>query len=110
MAKVLVIISSSDKAKALTGILWAFNALKHGWVEDLKLVLFGPVEKLVAERDPDLVNILSLMEPFGGEPIACRRMAEAGGYLEDLEKTVKTEYVGPMIARLLEEGYTPLVF
>ena len=45
--KVLVIISTSDAGKALTGIAYATNTLKNGWLEDVKLMVFGPAEQLV---------------------------------------------------------------
>ena len=45
--KVLVIIATGEKEKALAGLMYAGNALKFGWLEDLKVVLFGPSERLI---------------------------------------------------------------
>ncbi|MCE4604396.1 MAG: hypothetical protein F7B20_05480 [Aeropyrum sp.] len=110
MSKALVIVSSGDKGKALTGIMWATNALKHRWVDEVRLILFGPVEELVANGDEDLLKALSGFASVGGEPLACRRVAEVGGYLDRIEGRVRTEYVGSIIARLIDEGFVPLVF
>ncbi len=46
--KALVIVSSDDD-RALPGFMWAVNAVKYGWVEDVKVILFGPIEKAIAE-------------------------------------------------------------
>jgi len=46
-AKVLVIISTAEKEKALTGLMYAVNAQKNRWVAHLKVIFFGPFENLL---------------------------------------------------------------
>ncbi|RUM47196.1 MAG: hypothetical protein DSY37_03320 [Hyperthermus sp.] len=110
MVKVLVIISSADVDKALTGLMWATNALRFKWVDDVEVLLFGPVEKMVAKGDERLVKALEELKKRGKNPVACRRIAERDGYLKDLEKYVDTEYIGSFIAWYLSKGYMPLTF
>ncbi len=110
--KVLVIVSSGEgeKEKALTGLMYAVNASKHGWA-DVKLILFGPVEELVANGDPDILTMLEMYARESGEiPLACRRIAEMKGYEDRIGGSVKLEYVGKIVSDLISEGYTPLVF
>ena len=47
--KVIVIISTAEREKALVGVMYATNVLKNKWLEDVKVFFFGPFEKLVAE-------------------------------------------------------------
>ncbi|MCE4599300.1 MAG: hypothetical protein F7C81_03785 [Desulfurococcales archaeon] len=110
MPRVLVIISSDNVGKALTGLMWAVNAVRYGWVDDVEVVFFGPVERLIAEGNEDILNAVMELGRVKKQPIACRRIAEKEGYLERLEERVKTEYVGQRISKLIAEGYTPLVF
>lgn len=110
--KILVIISSgkNDKEKALTGMMYAVNAAKHGWAE-VKLVLFGPAEDLVAENDPDMMAMVEMFAREKGEaPMACKRIAEMKGYEDRMGQSVRLEYVGKTISDLIAGGYTPMVF
>ena len=45
---ILVIISSGEEAvgKAMTGMRFAYNAAKNKWLNDVRIILFGPSEKL----------------------------------------------------------------
>ncbi len=109
--KVLVIVSSGrgEKDKALTGFMYATNAVRNGWA-DVKLILFGPVEDLVAENDPEIMKAIENFAKVSEKPLACRRIAENKNYLEKIEEKVNTVYVGSIISNLIAEGYTPLVF
>ncbi|HDZ35709.1 MAG TPA: hypothetical protein ENH81_02190 [Thermococcus sp.] len=109
MVKALVIISSGDE-KALTGFMWATNALKYGWVEDVEVILFGPIEEAVAKGDERLVHWIEELRKLGKLPIACKRLAEIGGFETSLENYAKVEYVGKIIAEYLEKGYVPMTF
>ncbi|BAA80568.2 conserved hypothetical protein [Aeropyrum pernix K1] len=110
MVKALVIISSSDVDKALTGMLWATNALKRGWAEDVELIFFGPIEAEIARGNQRLLEAIAAYSQVKGTPLACKRVAEQGGFEEALKDKVRVEYVGAKIAELLGKGYTPLVF
>jgi len=109
MAKALVIISSVDE-KALVGFMWATNAIKNGWVEDVEVILFGPIEKAVAEGDERFIPWIEKLRELGKLPIACKRIAELEGFETSLQKYTKVEYVGKIIAEHLEKGYIPMTF
>ncbi len=40
--KVLVVISTGDRDKAITGLMYATNALKYEWMSQVKVVIYGP--------------------------------------------------------------------
>ena len=108
-SKVVVIISSGEKEKALTGIRYAFNAQKNKWLDDVKVFFFGPFEDLVCE-DEEVADFASQLLEYE-TPIACKRLSDNAGIsgkLEDLG--VNVDYVGSLISGYLSEGYVPLVF
>ena len=69
MARVLVIVSSGDVGKALTGLMWATNALKRKWVDDVELIFFGPVEELIARDEKSLLEAIAAYSEVKGDPL-----------------------------------------
>ena len=43
-SKALIILATGEKEKALAGVLYARNAQKNNWLEDVKIIFFGPFE------------------------------------------------------------------
>lgn len=108
-AKVMVIISTAEKDKALTGILYAKNAQLNKWVDDVRVIFFGPFENLVCEDQDVLHAATELLDH--SSPIACKFLSDKSGAstkLEDLGFNV--EYVGALISDSIKAGYVPLVF
>ncbi|MCE4598658.1 MAG: hypothetical protein F7C81_00465 [Desulfurococcales archaeon] len=108
--KVLVIISSDNLDVAKTGLMWAINAIRNKWVDDVEVIFFGPIERAIAEGNRELIELISSLVEARKQPLACRRIAEVEGYLEKLEDKIQTIYVGSRIAELMSKGYIPLVF
>ena len=108
-SKVMVIVSTAEKDKALTGIMYAVNAQKNKWVDDLKVIFFGPFENLVCD-DEEVAQAASRLLDYE-TPIACKFLSDRDGISETLEKMgVNVDYVGALISGYIEEGYTPMVF
>jgi hypothetical protein len=108
-SKVMVIISTAEKAKALTGIMYAVNAQKNKWVDDLKVIFFGPFENLLCE-DEEVIKAASNLLDYE-TPIACKFLSDRDGISDRLEKMgINVDYVGTIISGFIEEGYTPMVF
>lgn len=108
-SKVMVIISTAEKAKALTGIMYAVNAQKNKWIDDVKVIFFGPFENLICEDD-EVVNAASQLLDYE-TPIACKFLSDrddVSAKLENLGYTV--DYVGSMISAFVEDGYIPMIF
>lgn len=109
MDKLLVIIATGDKDKALTGLMYAKNAIKQEWLPEVKLVYFGPSEKLMVE-DPD-VRDAALEAANLGECFACKAISDRDEISEKLgEMGIKVEYVGSIISDFIKEGYQPMVW
>jgi len=108
--RIVVIIGTGERDKALTGAMYAVNCLKHGWMRDVRLFLFGPSERLLLE-DPDLQEMMREYRRLEGTPIACRFIADREGTGAGLTALgVDVEYVGSLISDLIKDGYTPLVW
>ena len=108
-SKLLVIIATGDREKVLTGLMYAKNTIKYGWIEDVKVMFFGPSENLLV-NDTDVTN--SAAELAGlGQPIACKFLSDRDGLSERIEDMgITVDYVGAIIADLIKEGYTPMVW
>ena len=108
-SKLLVIIATSDREKALTGLMYAGNALRRGWMEDVKVVLFGPSERLSIE-DEEVASRAREIAKVGGS-FACKAISDREGISEGLEELgLKIEYVGTIISDLVKDGYVPMVW
>ena len=108
-SKIMVIVSTAEKDKALTGIMYAVNAQKNKWVDDLKVIFFGPFENLVCQ-DEQVAQAASRLLDYE-TPIACKFLSDRDGISESLEKMgINVDYVGSLISGYIEEGYIPMVF
>ncbi len=108
-SKVMVVISTAEKDKALTGILYAKNAQKNNWVEDVRVIFFGPFENLVCEDD-DVIKAASELLDYK-TPIACKFLADQSGASDKLEALgFNVEFVGALISDSIKAGYVPMVF
>ncbi len=108
-SKLLVIVATGDREKAQTALMYANNAMKRGWLDDIKVVYFGPSEKLVVE-DPVISDQAREIAEAGGS-IACKYISDRDGVSEKMEKLgVQVEYVGSIISDLIKDGYTPMVW
>lgn len=108
--KVVVIISTSEVEKAKTGMMYAVNAVLNKWMEDVKLVIFGPAEELLL-KNIEFKDFLIQFQEAGGSPMACRFIAERDEIDKKLTALgVNVEYVGSIISGLIKEGYVPLIW
>ncbi len=108
-SKIVVIITSSDKEVIQTAVMYARNTLKFNWLDDVKTILFGPAEQVIA-NDPELAHEMKEICSTG-EAIACKFISDNEGTSATLAKLgVEIEYVGTIIADLIKDGYVPMVW
>ena len=108
--KIIVIISTANLDKARTGMMYAVNALNQGWMEDVKIVFFGPAQKLINE-DIELQQYLKEYQNSEKNAVVCKYIADrdnTGMQAEALNMNV--EYVGELISGLIKEGYVPMTW
>jgi hypothetical protein len=109
--KLLVILSSGDREVALdVGLIYPLNAIKNRWMDDVKLIVFGPSEKLAA-YDTEVQGKLKELMEAGINVIACKWCADRMNITSLIEKAgIKVEYVGPIISQLIKDGWASLAF
>ena len=109
--KVFILLSSGDKEVALdVGLVYPLNAVKNKWMDEVKVIIFGPSEKLAA-YDVEVQEKLKELQEAGIEVIACKWCADKLNITSAIEKTgIKVAYVGSIISQLLKDGWASLTF
>ena len=107
--KLLVIIASGDREKVLTALMYAKNTIKYGWLEDVRVIFFGPSENLLS-GDSDIRESAAELANYG-QPVACKFLSDRDGLSEHIEGLgITVDYVGSMIADLIKDGFIPMVW
>ena len=108
-SKLLVVIATGEKEKAIAGLMYARNTLKNKWLDDVRVVFFGPSEQLAADDDEVawyVDEIVAMTDCY-----ACKAISDDQKTSENLAKIgMKIEYVGTVISNLIKEGYVPMVW
>ena len=74
--KLFVILSSGDREVALeVGLIYPLNAAKRKWMDEVKVIIFGPSEK-VAASDLEVQKKLKELQKAGVEVLACKWCAD----------------------------------
>ena len=108
-SKLLIIIATGEKEKAQAGMMYTHNAIKYRWLDDIKVIFFGPSERLVAE-DEDMAKRAQEIAKLS-ECVACKYISDKESLSGNLAKLgIKIEYVGPIISNLIKDGYIPMVW
>jgi len=108
--KTVVIISTAETEKAYTGLMYAVNARKNVWMEDVRLIFFGPAEKLLLS-DAGMQDFLKQYLELKGEAVACKFISDRDSTSVQIGKLgVKIEFVGKMISDLVKEGFVPMIW
>ncbi|MGD8565349.1 MAG: hypothetical protein PVF96_03270 [Candidatus Bathyarchaeota archaeon] len=108
-SKLLVVIATGDREKAVAGLMYARNVLKYNWLDQVKVVFFGPSEKLAANDK----EIQYFMKEIAKETdcFACKAISDKDRVSEKLEEAgVKVEYVGKVVSDAIKEGFHPMVW
>lgn len=108
-SKLLAIIATGDKEKALAGLMFTRNATKYRWLDDVKVVFFGPSEALVV-HDDEVAHMTKELAAMT-DCFACKYISDEQGVSEDLADVgIRVEYVGTVISDSIKEGYLPMVW
>jgi hypothetical protein len=96
--ELLVVWTSGDREVALKMVfMYTANAKKHGWWEEVNLLVWGPSQKLLAE-DEDLQGELAEMLDLGVWVGACKACADSYPVTEELEQLgVEVFYSGEFL-------------
>ena len=109
--KLLVVWSSADREVALHNVfMYTHNAKKNGWWDEVRLLLWGPSDRLLTE-DEELQTRLRAMMADGVEVLACKACSDRLGVSAELEALgIHVFYVGTALTEMLKEGWTTLTY
>ena len=102
----LIVWTSGDREVALKMVfMYAYNCKKRGWMDTVRLLVWGPSAKLLSE-DPELQEQLKGLKEVGVELYACKGCADLYGVSEKLSSLdVNVMYTGTMLAELQQQGW-----
>ena len=108
--RLCVIVSSSDPDVIRTALQYARRTVTEKFMQETRLFLFGPSEKIVA-RDEDLQDFVKRFQGTGKEILACKWCSDDYGVTEALESLgIRVEYIGTYVSEAIRQGYTPMVW
>ncbi len=108
--KIVVVISTAEKEKVYTGMMYAVNAIKQGWMKEVRLIFFGPSEKLLLS-DSELQDYVKEYLKLKGEAVACKFISDNDKTSENISKMgLQVQYVGEMISDLIKDGFVPMIW
>ena len=110
-SKLVVLWTSGDREVALKMVfMYAYNAKKNNWWDEIRFIVWGPSSKLLSE-DTELQEYIRKMISEGVDVQACKACADSYGVtgkLEDLGIPVK--YLGKPLTDLLKSGWISITF
>jgi hypothetical protein len=109
--KVFALITDTDREQALeVGLIYPLNCARNKWLDDVKVIFFGPSEKLAA-FDTQVQDKIKEMKNSGIEVLACKWCSDRMGITSELEaQGITVVYVGPVISQLIKDGWAQLTF
>lgn len=108
--RLCVIVSSSDPDVIRTALQYARRTVTEKFMQETRLFLFGPSEKIVA-RDPDVQDFIKRFQDTGKEILACKWCSDDYGVTEALKNLgIRVDYIGPHVSEAVRQGYTPMVW
>ncbi len=108
---VIVLIKSANAEDIFFGLLYADRAIKNEWMDNVKIVLWGPAQKTIAElpADSDQIKLIKSIQAQGGKSSriwACKACADRYGVADKMEKLgCEVFHVGNATSYLFKLGY-----
>jgi hypothetical protein len=98
-----IVWTSGDRDVALKMVfMYAANAKRHGWWDDVTMLVWGPSQKLLTE-DAALQEGLGDMLDLGVRAIACKACADSYPVTEELEALgVEVFYTGQLLTEWIK--------
>ncbi|MGD0337960.1 MAG: DsrE family protein [Bacteroidota bacterium] len=102
----LILWTSGDREVALKMVfMYAYYCKKNSWMDNVRLLVWGPSSKLLAE-DTVLQEKLKDLKQVGVELYACKACADLYGVSDRLTQLgITVMYTGEMLAELQKSGW-----
>jgi len=107
----LIVWTSGDPEVAHKMVfMYAFNAQKNGWWDQVTLLIWGPSSKLSSE-DKEIQASLKKMQDQGVELLACKDCADLYGVSSKLEELgIEVKYTGTYLTDFMKSGKKVISF
>jgi hypothetical protein len=107
----LIVWTSGDRDVALKMVfMYTYNCKKRGWMDQVRLLVWGPSAKLLTE-DKELQDQLGGLKGEGVELYACKACADMYGVSDALTALgIDVQYTGTMLADAQKDGWHVLTF
>lgn len=111
MDRLVIVWSSADPEVARNMVfMYAGNAAANGWWDEVRLVVWGPSARLLAE-DAGLNAEAAQLAEAGVELLACRACATRYGVSDELARLgIEVCYMGEPLSGMLKSGWKVLTF
>lgn len=102
LPKLAIVWTSGDRDVALKMVfMYALNAKRSGWAEEVELIVWGPSSKLVA-NDLELQEQVAAMQEVGVVFKACKACADSYGVSDKLQELgIEVKYMGVELTELI---------
>lgn len=109
--ELLVVWTSGDPEVATHMVfMYCANAKKHGWWDEVTLLVWGPSQKLLAESEA-LQGELAQMLDLGVQVVACKACADRYVIADRLEALgVEVFYTGELLTEWAKSGRAVITF
>ncbi|MDH3892334.1 MAG: DsrE family protein [candidate division Zixibacteria bacterium] len=107
----VILWTSGDKEVAIKMVfMYAFNAKKNGWWEEITFIVWGPSSKLTSE-DSDIQDYIKKMLGEGIDIKACKACADLYGVSDTLASIgIEVKYMGTDLTAFLKSGTKLMTF
>ena len=108
---VVVLIQNSDPEAIYFGLLYAVRATKNQWMDNVKVLFWGPAEKTISGLPPDSeqIKLLKEVQAMGGKfgsVWACKACSDRYGITQKmLDLGFEVFHTGETISYLMKLGY-----
>ncbi|WP_282126819.1 DsrE family protein [Marinifilum flexuosum] len=109
--KLAIVWTSADKEVAEKMVfMYAYNAAKFGWWDEINFIIWGPSSKLLSE-DTDLQDYIRKMKEVGIKVYACKACADMYKVSDKLlEIGIEVKYMGKPLSEYLQKDYKVITF
>ncbi len=110
-SKLLVVWTSRDPDVAERMVfMYTANAKKHGWWEEVTLLVWGPSQKLLAESEVLQAKLAEMIE-LGVRAVACKACADSYPVSERLEALgIEVFYTGELLTDWIKSDRAVVTF
>lgn len=110
-SKLLVLWTSGDRDVALNMVfMYSYNAKKYEWWDTIRLIVWGPCAKLLAE-DEELQQEVKKIKTAGIELFACKACSDRYEVSDKLQELgINVKYIGQDFTTMLKNDWEILTF